>query len=195
MYSNDTYTVMNTQSAEHSMYNEHNDGFSTEFTNRALARNVFSASFFLKDDVHTEHGIYPGISPFPLIEPALRDSDIQTSIGLQDVIRITSRLYRHRRLQRGSFRWHTGPSVQFRHDGACCRSLASPRRTNTSFSGCTAHVWNYNPQAAVSYEVTKSGNLLHDFCRSRTLPDAERHLFRRPGRGAAESQSSAGAQP
>ena len=33
MYSNDTYTVMNTASAEHSMYNEHNDGFSTEFTN------------------------------------------------------------------------------------------------------------------------------------------------------------------
>ncbi len=92
MYSNDTYTVMNTSSAEHSMYNEHNDGFSTEFTTRALAHNVFSASFFLKDDTHTEHGIYPGISPFPLIEPVLRDADIQTSIGLQDVIKITSRL-------------------------------------------------------------------------------------------------------
>jgi hypothetical protein len=74
------------------MYNEHNGGFSTEFTNRSLARNVFSASFFLKDDVHTEHGIYPGVSPFPLIEPVLRDGDIQTSIGLQDVFKATSRL-------------------------------------------------------------------------------------------------------
>ena len=53
---------------------------------------MFSASFFLKDDMHTEHGIYPGISPFPLIEPVLRDADIQTSIGLQDVITISSRL-------------------------------------------------------------------------------------------------------
>jgi outer membrane receptor protein involved in Fe transport len=46
MYSTDTYSVMNTKSAEHSMYNEHNDGFSTEFTTQALAHNTFSASFF-----------------------------------------------------------------------------------------------------------------------------------------------------
>ncbi|HTS50747.1 MAG TPA: TonB-dependent receptor [Bryobacteraceae bacterium] len=77
MYSNDTYTVMNTSNAEHSMYNEHNDGFSTEYDNRSLAHNVFSASFFLKGDTHTERGVYPGISPFPLIEPVLRDADIQ----------------------------------------------------------------------------------------------------------------------
>ena len=57
-----------------------------------LPRNTFSASFFLKGDTHTERGIYPGIAPFPLIEPTLRDGDIQTSIGLQDTIRITSRL-------------------------------------------------------------------------------------------------------
>ncbi len=92
MYSSDTYTLMNTKNAEHSMYNEHNDGFSTEYTTRLLPRNVLSASLFLKDDVHTEKGIYPGTSPFPLITPVLRDSDIQTSIGFQDVIRISSRL-------------------------------------------------------------------------------------------------------
>ncbi len=74
MYSNDTYALLNTPTAEHSMYNEHNDGFSTEYTSRKLRSNVFSASFFLKEDVHTEHGIYPGVSPFPLIEPNLSDS-------------------------------------------------------------------------------------------------------------------------
>ncbi len=49
MYSNDTYSVMNTKNAEHSMYNEHNDGFSTEFTTRKVSRNVLSASFFLQE--------------------------------------------------------------------------------------------------------------------------------------------------
>ena len=38
MYSTDTYSVMNTRSAEHSMYNEHNDGFAAEFTTRRCRR-------------------------------------------------------------------------------------------------------------------------------------------------------------
>jgi hypothetical protein len=53
---------------------------------------LLAGMFFLKDDTHTEHGIFPGISPFPLIEPVLRDADIQTSIGVQDVVRILPNL-------------------------------------------------------------------------------------------------------
>ncbi len=169
MYSNDTYNVMNTKNAEHSMYNEHNDGFSTEFTTRALARNVFSASFFLKDDTHTEHGIYPGISPFPLIEPTLRDSDIQTSIGLQDVIRITSRLSATLGFSADHFDGLQGQQ----YNGAMTALLpftciASP--ANTAFSGCTAHVWNYNPQAALSYQASASGNLFFTFADRARFP-------------------------
>ncbi len=169
MYSNDTYSVMNTSSAEHSMYNEHNDGFSTEFTTRALARNVFSASFFLKDDVHTEHGIYPGISPFPLIEPTLRDSDIQTSIGLQDVIRITSRLTATAGFSADHFDGTQGQAYNSAMTALLpFTCIASP--DNTSFSGCTAHVWNYNPQAAASYRVTNSGNFFTTFADRARFP-------------------------
>jgi iron complex outermembrane receptor protein len=39
MFSNDTYAVMNTSNAEHSAYNEHTDGASTELTTlSALAK-------------------------------------------------------------------------------------------------------------------------------------------------------------
>jgi iron complex outermembrane receptor protein len=169
MYSNDTYTVMNTKSAEHSMYNEHNDGFSSEFTTRLLARNTLSASFFLKDDTHTEHGIYPGIAPFPLIEPTLRDADIQTSIGLQDVIRITSRLSATVGFSADHFDGQQGQAYNAAMTALVpFTCIASP--TNTSFSGCTAHVWNYNPQAAVSYAVAKSGSFFTTFADRARFP-------------------------
>jgi len=169
MYSNDTYTVMNTKSAEHSMYNEHNDGFSAEFTNRSLTRNVFSASFFLKDDTHTEHGIYPGVSPFPLIEPTLQDGDIQTSIGLQDVIRITSRLSVTGGFSADHFDGLQGQAYTAALTGLVpFTCLASP--ANTSFSGCTAHVWNYNPQVAASYATGKSGHLFATFADRGRFP-------------------------
>lgn len=35
----------------------------------------------------------PAISPFPLVEPTLRDRDLQTSIGLQDEARIQDTTY------------------------------------------------------------------------------------------------------
>lgn len=169
MYSNDTYSVMNTKNAEHSMYNEHNDGFSTEFTTHLLARNVFSASFFLKDDTHTEHGIFPGIAPFPLMEPVLRDADIQTSIGLQDVIRITSRLTATVGFSADHFDGLQGQAYNAAMTALLpFTCIASPN--NTSFSGCTAHVWNFNPQTAVSYAVTRTGTLFMTFADRGRFP-------------------------
>ena len=169
MYSGDTYNLMNTKNAEHSMDNEHNGGFSTEFTTRALHRNVISASFFLKDDTHTERGIYPGISPFPLLEPTLRDGDIQTSIGLQDVIRISSRLSATAGFSADHFDGLQGQAYNSAMTGLVpFTCIAQP--TNTSFSGCTAHVWNYNPQASASYKVRESGNFFLTFSDRARFP-------------------------
>ena len=169
MYSSDTYSAMNTKSAEHSMYNEHNDGFSTEFTTRALQSNVVSASFFLKDDTHIERGIFPAISPFPLIEPTLRDSDIQTAIGFQDVVRISSRLSLTGGFSADHFDGLQGQQYNSAMTGLLpFTCLASPQ--NTSFSGCTAHVWNFNPQVAVSYRVGESGNFFATFADRGRFP-------------------------
>ncbi len=169
MYSSDTYTLMNTKNAEHSMYNEHNDGFSTEYTTRLLPRNVLSASLFLKDDVHTETGIYPGTSPFPLITPVLRDSDIQTSIGFQDVIRISSRLSVTGGFSADHFNGQQGQAYNSALTALLpFTCIASP--TNTSFSGCTAHVWNYNPQFSVSYAPRFGGDFFLTFADHGRFP-------------------------
>jgi iron complex outermembrane receptor protein len=169
MYSNDTYSVMNTRNAEHSMYNEHNDGFSTELTTRPLSRNVVSASFFLKDDTHTERGIYPAISPFPLVEPVLRDSDLQTAIGFQDVVRVSSRLSLTGGFSADHFEGFEGQQYNAAMTGLLpFTCVASPQ--NTSFSGCTAHRWNFNPQVALSYRVGESGNFFATFADRGRFP-------------------------
>src|SRR5262249_26319624 len=155
---NDTYTVMNTANAEHSAYNEHTDGASVQFETLRVARNVMSASFFLKNDIHTETGTFPGRSPFPLVTPVLKDSDQQISLGLQDRIALTQRLTATLGFSADHFNGQQGES----YNGALTAlvpftCIESP--ANTSVSGCTLHAWNYNPQMSASYQVGDSGNL------------------------------------
>jgi iron complex outermembrane receptor protein len=169
MYSNDTYALMNTRNAARSMYDEHNDGGSTEFTTRALSRNSISASFFFKDDAHRERGIYPAISPFPLTTPDLVDRDQQLSIGVQDAIRILPRLSATVGFSADDFDGLQGQQYNSAMTGllpfACA---ASPN--NTSFAGCTLHAWNFNPQASMSYTVTDSGKLFVTFADRGRFP-------------------------
>jgi iron complex outermembrane receptor protein len=168
-YSTDTYTVMNTKSAEHSFYDEHNDGFSTEFETHAVKKNTIGASFFLKNDVHKEFGVYPGISPFPLTEPFLHDIDRQTAIGLQDVIHVTSRLSATAGFSADHFDGIQGQQYNAAMTGLLpFTCIASP--SNTSYSGCTAHVWNYNPQVSLSYAVSQAGNFFLTFSDRGRFP-------------------------
>jgi iron complex outermembrane receptor protein len=46
--------------------------------------------------------------------------------------------------------------------------IASP--SNTSYSGCTAHVWSYNPQASISYAATKTGSFFLTFSDHSRFP-------------------------
>jgi iron complex outermembrane recepter protein len=169
MFSNDTYTVINTSSAEHSAYDEHTDGASTQFTTRLLSRNVISGSFFFKDDTHKEQGTYPGRSPFPLVEPVLLDRDQQASIGLQDLITITSRLHATAGFSADHFDGLQGEAYNNPLTALVpFTCIASP--TNKSVAGCTLHAWNYNPQASLSYQVSKSGNLFVTFADRGRFP-------------------------
>ena len=88
MYSNDTYTVMNTKSAEHSMYNEHNDGFSTG-VHHPLACPQHYQRFVLSQRryAHRTRHLSRDLALSRSSSRMLRDADIQTSIGLQDVVR------------------------------------------------------------------------------------------------------------
>lgn len=169
MYSNDTYAVMNTTNAEHSVYDEHNDGVSVEFSSHAVRRHAFSASMFLKNDIHKENGVYPARAPFPLSLPDLIDRDQQTSFGAQDVIAVSSRVSATLGFSADHFNGQQGES----YNSALTAVLpftcaASPN--NTSVSGCTLHAWNYNPQASVSFQVGTAGNLFVTFADRGRFP-------------------------
>jgi len=169
MYSNDTYSVMNTKSAEHSMYDEHTDGASAEFDTASVSKNLIGASFFFKDDTHTERGIYPGMSPYPLVQPVLTDADRQLSIGLEDSFRPGAGF----RITAGFSADHLegvkGESYTAALTGLVpFTCLASP--SNTSYSGCTAHVWNFNPQASISHALGETGQLFMTFADRGRFP-------------------------
>ena len=168
MYSDDTYSVMNTATAARSQYDEHNDGASAEFNTRTVARNSISGSFFFKDDTHCERSIYPGRSPFPLTTPDLVDRDQQSTIGAQDVIEFSARLRGTVGFSADHFNGLQGQAYNSASTGLVpFTCVASPG--NTSFAGCTAHVWNFNPQASIAYTVGQ-GNLFLTFSDRGRFP-------------------------
>jgi iron complex outermembrane receptor protein len=169
MYSDDTYTVMNTRSAEHSIYDEHTGGASAELDTHPARGNELGISFFVKDDVHKEHGIYPGMAPYPLITPILRDRDRLVSIGLQDSVSLGPRLKATLGFSADHLDGLDGQSYNSSLTAVVpFTCLSDPR--NTSFHGCTAHVWDFNPQVALAYKTGESGNLFFTFSDRGRFP-------------------------
>jgi iron complex outermembrane recepter protein len=181
-YDDATYTTMKKPSSNHSLYNDPSYGASTEFTSRSFRRHLISSSLFFKDETHREYNIYPGRSPFPLTTGTLRDRSQLFSIGVQDVITISARLRASlgfsadhlKGLQAQAFN-STLTGVQ----PVTC--VASP--DNTSFSGCTAHVWNYNPQASISYTLTRNDAFFVTFADRGRFPILKESYSYRLGSG------------
>jgi iron complex outermembrane recepter protein len=169
MWSDDTYSVMNTLNAMTSHYDDHNYGASTEFTTHAVPNNILSASFFVKQDSHTETGTYPARAPYPLIQPVMEDRALLTSIGFQDKITIGSRLNATFGFSADHF---NGQQAQgYNRAGTTVipfQCLSDPN--NTSFNGCTLHDWAFNPQLSVAYQVAQSGNLFVTFADRGRFP-------------------------
>ena len=195
MFSNDTYTVMNTPSAEHSRYDEHTDGASTQFTTRLVSRNVISGSFFFKDDTHRESWHLSGPVAF--------------SAGRAVITRPGSAgLHRPSGCDHDYFHVFMPLLVSAPTISMACKArptttrltgfvpftcIASP--TNTSVAGCTLHAWNYNPQASLSYQVSKSGNLFVTFADRGRFPMLKDIYSASLGLRPAKPQSEARAQP
>lgn len=168
-YDDATYMTMKKSTSSHGLYDDHSDGASTEFTNRGIPWNVISASFFFRDDTHKESGIYPGKSPCPFTTPTLIDRSQLFSTGVQDVITISSRIratvgFSADHLK--GLRAQAFNSAQTSLIPIAC--VSSP--TNTSFAGCTAHAWNYNPQASLSYTLARSDTLFITFSDRGRFP-------------------------
>jgi iron complex outermembrane receptor protein len=169
MFDNDAYLTMSNRNSGLSIYDDHSGGASSEFTTRIPSRNAISASFFFKDDTHKEYSIYPGRSPFPLNTPTLLDRTQQFSIGFQDVITITSRLRATFGFSADYLKGLQAQQFNSSQTGLIPLTCIS-EPNNASFSGCTAHVWNYNPQASLSYYLTGRDMLFATFADRGRFP-------------------------
>jgi iron complex outermembrane receptor protein len=168
-YDDDTFSTMNKNTSNHSVYDDHASGGSAEFTTHYVPRSVMGASFVFRDDVHKEIVTYPAQSPFPFVTPTLYDRQQTFSMGFQDVVTITSRL-------RATFGFSAdylkGMHVQQRinndYDLAPITCASDP--TNTSYRGCTAHVWSHNPQASLSFSATQLDTIYVTFADRSRFP-------------------------
>jgi iron complex outermembrane receptor protein len=169
MYDDATYTTMKKSTSLHSQYDDHSDGASSEFSTRVFPRNLISASFFFKDDTHRDYSIYPGRSPYPFATPDLVDRAQQTSIGFQDAITLSSRLNATVGFSVDHLDGLQAQAYNSSQTGLLpVKCIAAPN--NASFSGCTAHIWNYNPQASVSYILTRTDTLFITFADRGRFP-------------------------
>jgi iron complex outermembrane receptor protein len=168
-YDDATFSTMNKSSSNHSFYDDHSSGLSTEFTNRSISRNLFGASFFFKDDTHKEYNEYPARSPFPFVTATLKERSQVFSIGLQDVVTISS----HARATFGfSADYLRGLQAQAFNSALTdvVPVICASSPANSSFAGCTSHVWNVNPQASLSYTLSVRDTLFATFADRGRFP-------------------------
>ncbi len=165
-YDDRTFTTMNSSSANSSKYDDHSAGASAEFMSRYIPKNTMGASFVFRDDNHKETLFYPGrafTTPTTLVRAQ------SFSIGYQDMIAISPRL----RLTFGySADYLKGLQVQKlnRDETAVVPVKCASDPNNTSLSGCTAHVWTYNPQASLSYTISPNDNIYFTFADRSRFP-------------------------
>jgi iron complex outermembrane receptor protein len=156
---------LNTQQGYITTYDDHSDGISTEFTTRLLPRNTISGSFLFKDDTHKDIPMVPYSAPTPA---TASDRQQVTSIGLQDVVQITSHLIStigfsadHLSVLRA-----TNESTYYALVNPQC-----PSNTNQNdFSACTPHDWAYNPQISFTYAFKDSGKLFAGLAQKTRFP-------------------------
>ena len=157
-YDNANFSTMNKSTSYHSFYDDHSAGGSAEFSTRALARNLLGASFFFRDDNHRDYSEYPSKSPYPYITPTLLNRAQTFSMGFQDVISLSDQL---RATIGFSADYNKGLQIQKlnKSETELIPVTCASDPDNTSFSGCTASVWNYNPQGSLSYAFTSLDTL------------------------------------
>jgi iron complex outermembrane receptor protein len=184
MYDNSQYNSMTNfnpgkNSAEVSNYDDHTDGASTEFTTRLIKHNVLGASLFFKDDTHNAVNVYPGAPAYYASQktppsaaavylaeynPVQNLRDQQFSNGYQDLITFNSRLHAtlgfsadHLKGLKQQYLNGANQPTTGTLPGTELLAYTCPNDpTNTSYSGCTAHFWNYNPQGSLTYTASSS---------------------------------------
>ncbi len=164
MFDDATYSSQRLQGSGATKNDDHSEGFSSEFATRLLPHSALSASFFFKNDTHKEQSVSVGNRGVVTIEPWRRHSDQLVSIGLHDVIALTSRM----RATVGFSADHLNATKAENLDS---RNNVVPFCTGSAGeASCLAHVWAYNPLASLSYSVAKSGTVFFAFAMKSHFP-------------------------
>ncbi|MBN2321459.1 MAG: TonB-dependent receptor [Acidobacteria bacterium] len=177
-YDDYTYTSLSGRRAWFSVYDDHTYGASTEFNTRILPKNSISGSFYYKDDTHRSYNTYPRTE---FTEPPQLYRNQTYSIGFQDVFTVTSRL-------RATFGFSADhlkglQAQQLDDDDALTPLTCFSDPDNSSFSGCTPHIWTYNPQASIAYSFTDRDTLFVTFSDRGRFPLLMESYSYRLGRG------------
>ncbi|HSW38474.1 MAG TPA: TonB-dependent receptor [Acidobacteriota bacterium] len=164
-FDNDTYTTMNTTRGFYSVYDDHSLGFSTEFTTRIIPRHTIGASFSLKDDTHNSFDILPRV---PVVQEPLAHRNQTFSIGLQDIINVTSKLRVTLGLSIDHLKGLSGQQRLNHTTMIPLVCLSDP--DNDSFSGCVPNEWTWNPQISASYSLMERGAFFVTFADRGRFP-------------------------
>ena len=184
-YDDATFSTMNSSSSNHSGYNESSAGGSTEFTTRDLQRNVISASFSFRDDKHKEILEYPALS---LVAPQVFDRVQTLSIGVQDVINISSRLRATVGFSADTIIGLQVQKLNSKNTGLEPFKCKEAPNNTSDFSLCAPSGWNYNPQASLSYSLTPMDTFFVTFSDRGRFPLLKDTYSYRLGMGIANPE-------
>jgi iron complex outermembrane receptor protein len=133
-YDDATYSTMKKKSSFKSWYDDYTSGGSIEMGTSLLSRNIIKGAFHYKRDVHREHN-----AGYPI----QRFEDEMWSVGLEDTIDITEKLY-------------TIIGASYDHMNTMeAEDLNSTTRTTFDFE--TDDTSAFNPQIGLFYKVFEDG--------------------------------------
>ena len=172
MYDDATYTSMTKPSSGTLNYDDHSIGASGELDTRLVSRNTIGASFFVNNATHQEQTTTFSTANLPSTTPRQTYRDLQSSLGVQDVIVLAARLRATLGfsadhldgLQAQDLNSSKTAVVPFQIQGICSST------SSLSFSSCTDHVWAYNPVGSISYSTAKSGTFFVTFAEKSRFP-------------------------
>jgi iron complex outermembrane receptor protein len=185
MFDDATYTTMNVNANSGILNNhDHSFGLSGDFETRRFSRNTIGASFFVNNDTHREQTTTFSKANVPTATALQTDRDRQSSFGLQDIVKISSRLSATlgisadnlNGLQAQDLSTDKTFVVPFQVAGICAAS------TPPSFKDCTDHVWTYNPVGSLSYQTEKSGTLFFTAAEKSRFPTVKDRYSYKAGR-------------
>jgi iron complex outermembrane receptor protein len=184
MFDDATYSSMHLNASSGMTANDdHSAGVSGVFETHAMGRQAVSASFFVKDDVHTERTTTFSRANVPTTTPVQTYRDRQSSFGIQDAIALSS-----------SMRATVGVSAD-QLNGLDAQDLSSDRThvvpfqvagictaASGAFDSCTDRIWAYNPVAALTYATGRAGSLYVTFAHKSRFPTMKDRYSYKAGR-------------